>query len=137
MLKIMTCLEKIFVSIQFNKQQLKVGELVHGDNKIYFKYLPDFIESGIEISPFKMSLSNKIMTADVDFFDGLFGVFNDSLPDGWGRMLLDRTLLARGISPGQTGPLDRLAYLGRSGMGALIYQPTIPGFPILQTTRRL
>ena len=74
------------------------------------------------------------MTSDVDFFDGLFGVFNDSLPDGWGRMLLDRSLLTRGISPGQTGPLDRLASLGRSGMGALTYQPAITSerhtFPI-------
>ncbi len=42
-------------------------------------------------------------------FEGLFGVFNDSLPDGWGRLLLDRSLKSLGISPEELGPLDRLA----------------------------
>ncbi|MCK5337398.1 MAG: type II toxin-antitoxin system HipA family toxin, partial [Bacteroidales bacterium] len=97
----------------------------HNEKKIYFKYSPGFIEKGIQISPFKMPLSDKILTAEIGFFDGLFGVFNDSLPDGWGRLLLDRSLLAGGISPGQIGPLERLAYVGRGGMGALMYRPAI------------
>lgn len=31
-------------------------------------------------------------------FDGLYGVFNDSLPDGWGRLLLDRTVVKHGVN---------------------------------------
>jgi serine/threonine-protein kinase HipA len=53
----------------------------------------------------------------------LFGVFNDSLPDGWGRLLLDRTLSSRGINIPEITPLDRLAFVGSGGMGALVYQP--------------
>ncbi|MEN8225941.1 MAG: type II toxin-antitoxin system HipA family toxin [Bacteroidota bacterium] len=121
----MTALEKIFVLIQLGKQEFKVGELVRSDRKVYFKYHPDFLEGGLQISPFKMPLSDNILTPEANFFEGLFGVFNDSLPDGWGRLLLDRYLLTGGISPGRIGPLDRLAYIGRSGMGALIYQPAI------------
>lgn len=32
----------------------------------------------------------------MDPFDGLFGVFADSLPDGWGRFLVDRLMLKKG-----------------------------------------
>ena len=58
-------------------------------------------------------------------FDGLFGVFNDSLPDGWGRLLLDRAVESLGIPRQQLTPLDRLAYVGTSGMGALSYEPDL------------
>ncbi len=130
----MAGVEKLYVSMLLGSREVEVGELVRKERKFYFRYSPGFIERGRQISPFKMPLSDKILTAEIDFFDGLFGVFNDSLPDGWGRLLLDRILLARGISPGQIGPLERLAYVGRSGMGALIYQPAIPpdrdAFPI-------
>src|SRR5690606_9581479 len=70
-------------------------------------------------------LSDTISTPETNIFDGLFGVFNDSLPDGWGRMLLDRTLLSKGISPTHITPLDRLAYVGTGGMGALTYKPNL------------
>lgn len=58
-----------------------------------------------------------------DPFDGLFGVFADSLPDGWGRLLVDRLLLKHGINPLTVNPLSRLAIVGSSGMGALEYRP--------------
>ncbi|MDF1576656.1 MAG: type II toxin-antitoxin system HipA family toxin [Bacteroidales bacterium] len=63
------------------------------------------------------------MPGEKEPFDGLFGVFNDSLPDGWGRLLLDRTLSSRGINIQEITPLDRLAFVGSGGMGALVYQP--------------
>src|SRR5258708_3402770 len=56
-------------------------------------------------------------------FDGLYGLFNDSLPDGWGRLLLDRTVEKHGVRRGRLSALDRLAYVGRNGMGALSYEP--------------
>jgi serine/threonine-protein kinase HipA len=58
-------------------------------------------------------------------FDGLFGVFNDSLPDGWGNLLIDRWLKENGIEPGRISWVERLAIVGNSGMGALSYQPEI------------
>jgi serine/threonine-protein kinase HipA len=122
----MGSIEKLFVSINLGGQEVDVGELVRSEKKIYFKYQSEFMDRGMQISPFKMPLTEKILTAEIDFFEGLFGVFNDSLPDGWGRLLLDRALMSRGILPGQLGPLDRLAYVGRGGRGALIYRPAIP-----------
>lgn len=121
----MVNLNKLVVSIDLGGKEMEVGELISSEKKIYFKYFTSFISTGIQISPFKMPLSKNILTPDTDIFDGLFGAFNDSLPDGWGRLLLDRTLISRGISLNQIGQLDRLAFIGTGGMGALIYRPQI------------
>jgi serine/threonine-protein kinase HipA len=109
---------KLNVSIFLGDLEVKVGELVLSERNIYFRYNQDFIDKGIEISPFKLPLSNKIQTTNFYPFDGLFGVFNDSLPDGWGRLLLDRKLVSSGINLDDVNPLDRLAFIGKNGMGA-------------------
>jgi serine/threonine-protein kinase HipA len=119
-------IKKIYVSIQFDAEDIEVGELVSENRLIYFKYYPSFLKRGLEISPIKLKLNSDTNKADAIPFDGLFGVFFDSLPDGWGRLLLDRTLTARGISLANITPLDRLAYVGNQGMGALRYKPEIP-----------
>ncbi len=118
-------IKKIFVSIQFNENEIELGELVSNDRNIYFKYYTDFISKGIEISPIKLKLNNEINKADAMPFNGLFGVFADSLPDGWGTLLLDRALTAKGIDVSDITMLDRLAFVGSNGAGALIYKPEI------------
>lgn len=117
--------KKIIVSIQFSKNEIELGELVSEGRDIYFKYYTDFIKKGIEISPIKLKLNTIINKADTIPFDGLFGVFADSLPDGWGKLLLDRVLTAKGIDISNMTMLDRLAFIGSKGMGALIYKPEI------------
>ncbi len=103
----------------------KVGRLAFKDRQILFEYDASFLASGIEISPIKLPLRPGVYLADTAIFDGLHGVFNDSLPDGWGRLLLDRTVEKHGGHRGQLNPLDRLAYVGRHGMGALSYEPEL------------
>ncbi|PCI38484.1 MAG: phosphatidylinositol kinase [Thiotrichales bacterium] len=105
--------------------KLSVGRLALKDRKIFFEYDPEFIKTDLQLSPFKLPLKPNVQVGDNTIFDGLFGVFNDSLPDGWGHLLLDRKLMQLGINPGQLSPLDRLRYVGSSGMGALIYEPEI------------
>jgi serine/threonine-protein kinase HipA len=119
----MTAIKKIIVSIHLGGQEIELGELLSEGKRIYFKYYSNFIDRGIEISPFKLKLSDQLHYAKEIPFDGLFGVFADSLPDGWGHLLLDRTLMSRGISIQEITPLDRLSYVGTKGMGALIYRP--------------
>lgn len=118
-------IEKIIVSIQLNEEDIAVGELVSDAKNIYFKYYTDFIKRGLEISPIKLKLNNLINKADPFPFEGLYGVFSDSLPDSWGKLLLDRALTARGVSVDDITVLDRLAYVGGNGMGALTYKPEI------------
>ena len=55
--------------------------------------------------------------------DGNFGIFEDSLPDGYGRYLLHKLLLKEGIDDFQLSALDRLSIVGNGGMGALTYHP--------------
>lgn len=117
--------KKIFVSIFLGGKEKEVGELVSEGRNIYFKYNVDFIRSGLEISPVKLKAAGNIFSAEPTPFEGLFGVFSDSLPDGWGRLLMDRTLSSRGFLPEDVTPLQRLSMLGSGGMGALIYKPAI------------
>ena len=104
-------------------ERLKVGRLALRQRQILFEYDPAFIASGIEISPLKLPLRSGVFIAPDMIFDGLFGIFNDSLPDGWGRLLLDRSVEKHGVRRGQLNPLDRLAFVGRHGMSALSYEP--------------
>jgi len=116
-------IEKVFVSLELEDLNLSVGELVLHNKKYIFKFDTDFLSRELEISPFKMKLSKEALRSEYQPFDGVFGVFNDSLPDGWGRLLLDRTLIAKGKSLADITLLDRLAYVGKNGMGALVYEP--------------
>lgn len=122
--------ELLTVYLDARGERRKVGRLAFKDRRVLFEYDAPFIASGIEISPIKLPLRSGVFTADTTIFDGLFGVFNDSLPDGWGRLLLDRTVEKHGIHRGQLNPLDRLAYVGRHGMGALSYEPEL-GFAVV------
>lgn len=133
----MTTIKQLIVSISLGGKEIKVGELVSDNEKIYFKYDTEFIKTDKQISPFKLPLSNEVLTVETPVFDGLHGVFYDSLPEGWGRLLLDRTLLAKGISLSGITPLDRLAFVGRNGKGALIYQPAIDSKPDLSQQLQL
>lgn len=121
----MTGINKLFVSLLLGGNRFEVGELVLSEQKIYFRYNAGFLKAGLNLSPIKLPFSGDIVSAYKQPFDGLFGVFNDSLPDGWGRLLLDRTLSAKGIDITRITPLDRLAYVGARGMGALVYRPEI------------
>ncbi|WP_420240079.1 type II toxin-antitoxin system HipA family toxin (plasmid) [Telmatobacter bradus] len=117
--------ELLTVFLDAHKQRHKVGRLAFKDRKIFFEYDAAFLTSGIEISPIKLPLRAGVFTADTMSFDGLHGVFNDSLPDGWGRLLLDRTVERFGMQRGQLNSLDRLAFVGQHGMGALSYEPEL------------
>lgn len=118
-----TSIRNIKVSICFDSEtELAVGRLALLENKIYFEYDPEFLERKLEISPIKLPLTRETKIFDLHIAS-IPGVFNDSLPDGWGRLLLDRKLKKSGIMPEQLTPLDRLAYTGGKGMGALVYKP--------------
>jgi len=114
---------EIKVSLDFGKTPISVGRLAIKNRQIYFEYDSSFIEFGLNISPFKLPLQSGVTSFDRHLFEGIAGVFNDSLPDGWGRLLLDRSLRLQDILPDNLSPLDRLANVGNSAIGALVYQP--------------
>ena len=105
---------------------IKVGTIaLTNDNRVAFQYADEWIEKGFSINPFKLPLSKQLFFASSPHFKGLFGVFADSLPDSYGELLLDRYLKSKNISVSQLTCLDRLAYVGTSGMGILEYVPDL------------
>lgn len=110
------------VSVSYNGRM--VGSIIrHQRYLTAFAYDPEWLSNGFSISPFSLPLREEPFIAKQEPFDGLFGVFADSLPDGWGRLLVDRLLLKNKINPHNVGNLERLAIVGTSGMGALSYEP--------------
>ncbi|GHB82811.1 type II toxin-antitoxin system HipA family toxin [Persicitalea jodogahamensis] len=120
--------ELLHVALDFgDRAPLSVGRLVPDNGRIYFEYDPEFLDGGLQISPYKLPLKTGTFSFEPSLFEGLSGVFNDSLPDGWGRLLLDRLLRSNGVLPETFSPLDRLAHVGKTGMGALTYLPDYGG----------
>jgi len=102
----------------------KVGMLSMGSQHVcQFEYDKDWVADGFSISPLKLPLKTGIITADYSPFNGNFGVFEDSLPGGYGEYLLRKVLSKSGVNYGALTPVQRLSLVGSSGMGALCYEP--------------
>jgi len=100
-----------------------VGHLAEAERRIYFEYAPEFIETGWQLSPFKLPLRAGVIEHVDRAFGPLPGLFDDSLPDAWGMLLMDRYFRRAGVGVQAVSPLDRLAWLGTHTMGALTYHP--------------
>ena len=100
-----------------------VGWLADLDGRIAFQYDDEWRTNGFSISPFSLPLSDRIFVCEKRTFDGLFGVFHDSLPDGWGELLFRRMAARRGVDADGISPLTRLSLVGESGLGGLRYEP--------------
>jgi len=109
--------------IPAENRSITVGQLAEYQGRIYFEYDPAFLRTGLELSPFKLPLKTGAVSAEPGPWGGLFGLFNDSLPDGWGLLLMGRHLRSLGVDTRYLTPLDRLAYMGNRTMGALSYEP--------------
>lgn len=102
----------------------RVGRLAQARNGLVaFQYDAEWIAHGYSINPYSLPLASEVYLPDWEPFQGLFGVFNDSLPDGWGALLLDRMLRRENVDPATVTPIMRLAIVGASGKGALRYEP--------------
>lgn len=115
---------RLSVGLRFHPHKtIHVGELVQDGRQAFFQYAVSFLDMELNIAPFHLRRTREVQKADTQVFDGLHGVFADSLPDGWGRLLTDRQLTSKGVSLSTIGPLDRLAIVGGRGPGALVYEP--------------
>jgi serine/threonine-protein kinase HipA len=106
--------------------EVAVGRLGMRDRLCLFEFDPTFLADGLEISPLRLRGRPGVIETREPLFENLPGVFNDSLPDGWGRLLLDRQSRRHGVPPERLTPLDRLAHVGVHGIGALVYRPEFP-----------
>lgn len=100
-----------------------VGILAAQGQKNFFEYDPSWLQRNLELSPFILPAKPGLIEHKQLKFGAIFGLFDDSLPDGWGLLLMDRYFHSLGLDPASVSSLDRLLYLGRSTMGALTYHP--------------
>jgi serine/threonine-protein kinase HipA len=111
---------------------VKVGRIaLTPDSLCAFEYDSEFIKAGNSISPFFLPLRQEVFIAKRNPFNGGFGVFDDSLPDGWGSLILDRYVKNKGIDPTKLTLIQRLALVGSNGRGALEYRPDWSEVPTL------
>lgn len=102
---------------------------LHQENSglIGFQYDPDFLGSGIEVSPIKMPLSEQTYLFPAlpeHTYHGLPGMVADSLPDRFGNIVINRYLESQGRTASDLSVLEKLCYTGKRGMGALEYEPS-------------
>jgi len=114
----------------WNKRVGAVAE--EDDGKIFFEYDAPFQRSGLEISPRRLplNLSGPVSFPEltrVEAFAGLPGVLADSLPDRFGNAIIKKYFEDRGRADDSMSPVQKLLYIGTRGMGALEFQPAIPG----------
>lgn len=115
-----------------------VGTLAQYDRtRTAFEYSDEWLATGFSISPFSLPLEKKLFIAEKEPFDGLFGVFDDTLPDGWGHLLTDRYLEARGIGRNSISPITRLCLLSGFSSGLLEYKPNIYSEEMAETAATL
>ena len=101
----------------------KVGILAEDRRRIYFEYDSEFLATGWSLSPFHLPFEPGLFEHTDYQFGPLPGLFDDSLPDGWGLLLMDRYFRSLRLDPAEVSPLDRLSWLGTRTMGALTYHP--------------
>ena len=112
----------------------KVGTLITYKekyrDKVSFYFDKDFVKKGIDIAPVRASINSQsvlrglpIYADDDKLFGGLPSFIADSLPDHWGNKVFNEWAKLHNISTRNLSALDRLAYIGRRGMGALEFLP--------------
>jgi|CXWL01.1.fsa_nt_gi serine/threonine-protein kinase HipA len=109
-------------------QERVVGRLVETGKRseggtVFFQYDAEFLRDPLWLSPFKLAPRAGLIEHRDHDFGPIFGLFDDSLPDGWGLLLMDRFFQQAGSPLAEVSVLDRLAYLGTRTMGALTYHP--------------
>jgi len=93
-----------------------------------FQYMPEFISSGIQLSPLMMTLNEfpyEFPALNRATFKGLPGLLADSLPDRFGNAIINEWLAMQGRSAASFSSVERLCYMGNRGMGALEFKPAI------------
>lgn len=104
----------------------RVGQLDEGNGRVFFEYDPAWLAHGHELSPLHLARKPGTLYHHAKAFDGLPGLFWDSLPDAWGTKLMELRFAEKGIKPKDVTRLMRLAYVGQRGIGALTYEPAWP-----------
>ena len=106
----------------------KVGAVASDGRAYAFEYEPSWRRTGIELAPDLMPLGDRkrvfsFPSLPKETFQGLPPMLADSAPDRFGNGIINSVLAREGVAPSDITALDRLAYIGKRGMGALTFEP--------------
>ena len=110
-----------------------LGTLADDGQQLLFEYSPQALAEDLSLSPRYLPLQKQAIGHFPPHQWRLPGLFADSLPDGWGMLLMDKLFRKQGIRLEQFSPLDRLSFIGHRGMGALTYEPDTQGDVLADT----
>ena len=105
------------LSVKFHDRNVGTMSLTPDNRLCVFEYDHEWLADGFSISPLELPLKPGLFIAKPTPFNGDFGSFEDSLPDGYGRYLLHKALQREGINDSDMSALDRLSIVGSGGMG--------------------
>jgi serine/threonine-protein kinase HipA len=93
-----------------------------------FAYDQAWRRTGIELAPLTLPLDARsaafvFPSLPEATFHRLPGMLADALPDEFGNALIDAWMAEHGVPKSDVTTLDRLAYMGKRGMGALEFKP--------------
>jgi serine/threonine-protein kinase HipA len=96
-----------------------------------FEYAPEFVQTGLELSPIIMPAEASRIYRFVDHrntstFKGLPGLLADVLPDKYGNTLINQWLVKNNRPANSINPVETLCFIGQRAMGALEFEPAIP-----------
>ena len=111
------------LNVKYHDRMVGVLSLTPDNKLCAFEYDKEWMVNGFSISPLELPLHTGLFLAKPYPFFGNFGIFEDCLPDGYGRYLLHKLLLKEGVDDYKLSSLDRLSIIGRGGMGALTFEP--------------
>ncbi len=119
-------MQELNVIYQGNGEYFELGMLAYDGRDMLFQYSKAALSRGLQLSPIYLPLRDQAYPDRQEHYRdlaGLPGLIHDSLPDGWGLLLMDRKFRQHSIYSDAITVLDRLAYLGANTMGALTFEP--------------
>ncbi len=110
----------------------EIGRLGWDDRRkrAYFNYNPEFLQGSIDVAPLVASIHNPASSRAIfgdneRMYQKLPSFIADSLPDSWGNQLFEQWRKQYHLSDRSVTPLQKLAFIGKRGMGALEFIPEI------------
>ncbi|HQT53809.1 MAG TPA: HipA domain-containing protein, partial [Phenylobacterium sp.] len=106
-----------------DKAALPVGRLAMASGLAQLEWAPELVAAPLPVSALLYPPEPGLHPARSHDFEGLHGFLSDSLPEGWGYLVMRRRLSKLGVGIETLSPLDQLALVGDHGRGALTYRP--------------
>jgi serine/threonine-protein kinase HipA len=113
----------VALAFEPNIEPLAVGRLAMDGGLAQLEWSREVLVRTLPVSPLYYPPEPGLMSARTRSFDGLQGFLADSLPDGWGYLLMRKRLTKLGVDIATLSPLERLALVGNHGRGALVFKP--------------